>query len=269
MMKKEKIEEIILEYLTGNFNENRERELEELLIQNGYTIDEITELSKMYNQLDDIPVPEPGEGMSENFYQMLEAQKDKIRKRENWLENLFVLLKDWSHQKYVIRIAYSLLLLFTGWSAGFWLSADSVSENQLKFMSAEIREMKSMMTFSMLNQPSATERMKLINSIEQEDITDDKIISALLNTLNHDNNVNVRIVTVEALAKLCENSRVREGLVHSLAIQESPLIQMAIIDILVALKDKQAIGHMKSLLEKKDLNDTVRSRLEKSLEILI
>jgi hypothetical protein len=268
-MSKNEIEEIVLEYLSGNFDESRKKELENILIQNGYTFDELNELLKMYNRLDNIPVPDPGEGMTENFYTMLEEQKGKIQKRENWLENLFVWIKDFTRQKYVVRVAYSMILLFIGWSAGFWLSKDSVYENQLKYMNAEIREMKNMITFSMLNQPSASERMKLINSIQQEDKTDEKIISALLNTLNHDENVNVRIVTVEALAKLGENARVREGLIHSLAIQDSPLIQMSIIDLLVALKDKDAVGHFKRLLEKKDLNDVVRSRVEKGLKILI
>jgi HEAT repeats len=268
-MAKNNIEEIVLEYISGNFDTNRQKELEEILIQNGYTMDEVKELSKMYNQMDNIPVPEPGERMTENFYEMLEAQKEKIQKRSNWLGNLTLLFKDFFKQKYVIRISYSFGLLFVGWGIGFWFSPDSKNESQFNYMVSEIREMKNMITYSMLNQPSATERMKLINSINQEDKTDEKIISALLKTLNHDSNVNVRIVTVEALAKLGESSRVREGLIHSLAIQESPLIQMAIVDFLVALRDKNAIGHLKSLLEKKDLNDTVRSRVEKGLKILI
>jgi len=269
LMSKDKIEEIVLEYLNGNFNESRKMELEELLIQNGYTIDELHELSKMYNQMDDIPVPEPDERMNENFYEMLEEQKSKIEKHSNQLNNLIQLFVDFFKPKYVVRIAYTFGLLFVGWAIGFWFSADSNNENQLNYMASEIREMKNMITYSTLNQPSATERMKLINSINQEDKTDEKIISALIKTLNHDENVNVRIVTVEALAKLGENSRVREGLIHSLAVQESPLLQMAIIDILVTLKDKNAVGHLKSLLEKKDLNDTVRSRVENGLKILI
>jgi hypothetical protein len=268
-MSKNKIEEVVLEYLSGNFDDKRKKELEEILIENGYTIDEVVELAKIYNQLDDISIPEPGSSMSENFYSMLKEQKDKILKRDSWAENLLDKFKDLTRQKYVVRVAYSLLLLFIGWSAGFWGSKDSVYENQLNYMNAEIHEMKNMITYSMLNQPSATDRMKLINSINQDNKTDEKIISALLNTLNHDENVNVRVVTVEALARLGENSRVREGLIHSLALQESPLIQMAIIDLLVALNEKNAVGHLKSLLEKKDLNDTVRGRVEKSLKILI
>jgi hypothetical protein len=268
-MKKNKIEEIVLEYLSSNIDKKRQKELKELLSQYGYDSNDIDELKKIYNLLDNVSVPEPSEKMTEDFYEMLEAQKDKLQNRDNKLERFLLFLKNFSQQKYVIRVAYSVLLFFVGGFAGYWISTDSVYENQLKYMNAEIREMKNMMTLSMLNQPSATERMKLINSIKQEDKIDEKIISVLLNTLNHDNNVNVRIVTVEALAKLGENSRVREGLVHSLAIQESPLIQMAIIDILIALKDKQAVGHLKNLLEKKDLNDVVRSRVEKSLKILI
>ena len=82
-MNKVKIEEIVLEYLGGNFDENRKKELEDILIQSGYTIDEISELSKLYNQLDEIPVPEPRDTMTEDFYQMLDEQKVKIQKRSN------------------------------------------------------------------------------------------------------------------------------------------------------------------------------------------
>lgn len=268
-MKKEKIEEIVMEYLDGNIDDIRKKELEELLKQHGYELSDIEELKKIYNKMDDISVPEPSEKMNENFYAMLEAKTNKIQKRKNWLEDLFSFIKEFSQQKYVLRVAYSCLLLLIGWSAGSWFSNGSEYDNQLQYMSSEIHEMKTMITLSMLNQPSATERMKLINSITQADQTDGKIISALLNTLNHDDNVNVRIVTVEALAKLAENTRVREGLIHSLANQESPLIQLAITDILVELKDRRAVGHLKQLLEKRDLNNVVRTRIEKSLKILI
>ncbi len=112
-MKNNKIEEIVLEYLSGNFDDTRKKELEDLLIQNDYDFNDIDELKKMYHRLDDISVPEPSEKMTDNFYQMLESKKNRIRKQENWLENLFLFWKDFTQQKYALRVAYSFLLLFT------------------------------------------------------------------------------------------------------------------------------------------------------------
>jgi hypothetical protein len=72
------------------------------------------------------------------------------------------------------------------------------------------------------------------------DIThaDEKVINALFTTLNNDLNVNVRLVALEALTQFAKDAIVREGLVKSLAVQDSPMVQVALADVMVKLQEK-------------------------------
>ncbi|UCD20144.1 MAG: HEAT repeat domain-containing protein, partial [candidate division WOR-3 bacterium] len=142
-------------------------------------------------------------------------------------------------------------------------------EERLDLMSSEIREMKRMMTLATLNQSSAHERMRAIHRIRTSGTVDEGMIALLLDTLGHDSNANVRLVALEALAAHADVPGAREGLVQSLDRQESPLVQLALTDVIVRLNEKQAVGHFRRILQQKDLNDVVRTRINDSLKILM
>jgi HEAT repeat protein len=95
------------------------------------------------------------------------------------------------------------------------------------------------------------------------------MVALLLDTLGRDANANVRLVALEALAAHADVPGAREGLIQSLDRQESPLVQLALTDIIARLKEKQAVGHFRKLLQRKDLNDVVRARINDSLKMLM
>ncbi len=95
------------------------------------------------------------------------------------------------------------------------------------------------------------------------------MVDALLETLNDDPNVNVRLVTLEALVKFANEPAVRQGLVQSIANQESPLMQSAIADVMVKLQEKRSVRSLQELLKKSDLNESIRSKIEMSISKLM
>ena len=128
--------------------------------------------------------------------------------------------------------------------------------------------MRQMMLLSLIENPSATERLRAVSYTNEMEQVDSKVIDALLTTLNNDDNVNVRLATLEALAELAQNPHVREGLVHSLTRQESPLVQVALADVMVKLQEKRSIKVFKQLLRKDDLNILVKSKIEQTIKDL-
>ena len=136
-------------------------------------------------------------------------------------------------------------------------------------MKIPIHMMKEMMMLTMIEQPSASERIQAVNLTNDLNSVNDKIINALLKTLNNDPNVNVRLITVEALYEFAGNPKVREGLIQSISQQESPLVQIALADVMVSLQEKKSVDQFRLLLEKKDLNDAARMKIEESMQVLI
>lgn len=120
----------------------------------------------------------------------------------------------------------------------------------------------------MLENPTATERLKAVSYTQELNKVDDKVIDALLTTLNSDPNENVRLVTLEALVQLGNYPKVREGLVQSLMKQESPLVQVALADAMVKLQEKRSVKEFKQLLQKENLNKAVKGKIEKTIQVL-
>ena len=133
----------------------------------------------------------------------------------------------------------------------------------------EIKEMRETMTLTLLQQPKATERLKAVSFTSEIENPDIKVIMALLNTLDRDPNINVRLGSLDALVEYVGNPVVREGLINSITKQDSPLVQVALADIMIALQEKRSVPELKKLLEKRDLNETAKERLEQSIKTLI
>ena len=142
------------------------------------------------------------------------------------------------------------------------------SQSEVKKLSSEVQAMKQLMMLSMLENPIATERLKAVSYTQELNNVDDQVVDALLTTLNFDQNENVRLVTLEALIQLADNPKVREGLVQSLLKQESPLMQVALADAMVKLQEKSSVKHFKQMLQKENLNEAVKGKIEKTIDVL-
>ncbi len=86
--------------------------------------------------------------------------------------------------------------------------------------------------------------------------------------MNHDSNVNVRLSAVDALAKFAGKSEIRRALVDSLPVQDSPLVQIAIVDLLVQLNDTEALPALRKIAVDAQADEAVRQRAASAAEKL-
>ena len=91
---------------------------------------------------------------------------------------------------------------------------------------------------------------------------------ALVTAVNHDTNVNVRLAAVDALRRFAASPETRRAVVEALPSQTTPLVQVALIDLLVDFKERSAEGVLKTLAANRDANDGVRQQAEWALEKL-
>jgi len=129
--------------------------------------------------------------------------------------------------------------------------------------------MQEEMLLTLIEQESATDRLKAVSLTQNISKADEKVVNALLQSLNQDPNVNVRLVAIEALLRYAEQPEVRMGLINSISKQDSPLVQIALSEAMVLLSEKNAVQELKELLEKKDLNEAVKAKLSESIEVLL
>jgi len=134
---------------------------------------------------------------------------------------------------------------------------------------SELKDMRQMLTLSLMQQQSATERLRGVSWTAQIDQPGNEVVSALLDTLLHDANVNVRLAAIDALRRFSDRTEVRQGTKQAVADRTLPLLQVAVIDFMVDTRDPQAAALFRSLAQDASLDESVRGRAQWALDRLV
>jgi HEAT repeat protein len=144
----------------------------------------------------------------------------------------------------------------------------SIVPEQLGAMQKEIKEMKEAMLYSLIDNESASQRIKAVGYAEEISNPDQKVIQVLVSTLNHDKNVNVRLAALYSLATFADSRPVRDSLVLSLPKQTEPLIQVMLINLLAEKKDNRAIAPIRDIMTNKNTLPAVKDAAQRSLKTM-
>jgi len=267
-MSKDELYKLVLDFLDGNLDLLKLGILEHELEVMGYGLDNLEELKTLVKTMEEIEIPSPSSEMSDRFYQMLEAEIDES-KLASTKGSILSYLNNVLTQFLTSKLSYGLIMLIFGWMIGFWIVPNTSVSNQMSQMNTEIQQMKELVMFSMLDQPMASERLQAMKMISPSPVDNDKIIASLLDALNKDSDVNVRMAAVEALLAFANLDRVKDGLKESVLKQNSPLVQLTLVDGLVAINDKAAIPIFESLISSNDVHQAVKDRSREGITKLI
>jgi hypothetical protein len=139
---------------------------------------------------------------------------------------------------------------------------------QIGELRTELSEVRQILTLSLLQQQSASERLKGVSWTAQLDQPGNEVVTALLDTLMHDENVNVRLATIDALQRFAARDVVRRGAVAALSQQTSPLVQIALIDFVAGSAGAEGKATLRAIAHDSTVNDAVRTRATRALQQL-
>jgi hypothetical protein len=169
-------------------------------------------------------------------------------------------------------LAASLLLGILIGREGFAPSphptADAQIASDMAALRRELHNTRQLVTLSLLQQSSASERLKGISSTGHIDDPGADVIGALLDVLAHDPNVNVRLASIDALARFVDQPVVRRGVVSALSQRTSPLVQIALIDFLVQAREQTSLDALRKIAADPAQDAAVRGRATWGLEQL-
>lgn len=269
-MMNEKNASLMAAYLEDSQDKTHREALAAALQAGELEAGQVAEITDFDARLNALPLPEPSPALRTNFYQMLAHEKQQQRAKAAWRNGLQDFYARVLQVMPLGKLAYSLAILALGAGLGFWYQQSQSQETEkLAVLSAEMQQLKKMMMLTLLEQPSATDRLKAVNLTTDMASADNRVILALLQTLNNDSNVNVRLAAIEALYQHASNPVAREGLVQSIGRQDSPLVQLALADIMLAMQEKESVKPLKQLLQKENLNEAVKAKVEKTIQVLI
>lgn len=258
-MERQEIKILIEKFNSGILSESEELALEELIATGKVDLDEL----HFQQHLEAIPTPDPGMSIDEGFYSMLATEKAKSKVKPS-----MSIIEWWnSIRQSQWQWAYSLVLLAIGLVAGYLINKPSSSN--MDTLTAEVQEMKEMMMLSMLEKESTTERLKAVNLTSDMPDASDKVAAALINTLRTDENNNVRMAAIEALAKYTNMPAVRKEIIASIQYQESPLVQLALAELMVAMEAREAPEAFKELWKEDNTPQEVQEAIKDKMQQLI
>lgn len=167
---------------------------------------------------------------------------------------------------YGLQFAAAAAMVLLGVVIGRQTTRPAAPDPQLALLRDELRDMRQMVTLSLLQQQSASERLRGVSFTTLIDQPGSEVTVALLDTLMHDSNVNVRLATIDALKRLASREAVRRGVIDALPRQTSPLVQIALIDFIVEQNAREAADTLRGLSMDEMLDRAVRARALQGLQ---
>ncbi len=210
-------------------------------------VEAMTETWSDLGSLDDEDVPH--ERLRARFHAALAAHE--ARESSHWLQRL--LERFWPQQP-ALQAALAAGLTLVGVLVGQQLPQPSDPEI------AALRDEVRTVGLALLDHQSASERLLGVEWARRTGQSPE-VVNALLELVQYDSNLSVRLAAVDALRTDLEQPGVVEGLAAALPRQESPLLQVALADALLAVGTDPGIEAVRSILGRDDLDPTVREYL--------
>jgi len=220
---------------------------------------------------------EPSPNVKTRFYETLGAYRQGMEAApKNQLWDRIVAL--WPRQP-AWQMGVSFALLVIGVGLGYQLRSDKqpsfmngaheqAGTPELAQLRGEVSSMRQMVALSLMQQQSAGERLRGVSYAYQAPSSDTEVLSALLRTINQDDSANVRLAAVDALHQFGSSPVTRAAIIQSIAKQDTPLVQIALIDLLVDLKAKEAMPELVKLAADAKINEAVRTHAKAAIEKL-
>jgi hypothetical protein len=252
---------LIPEYLSGRMTAVEASFFETAMAADADLRSEVEELRSLWQDLSLLAEQQPSPVLRAQFYQKLNALNlGKPRPSEK---------RSWWAVSWPKQLAFGALVFALGLLVGRTLLDQRVHKDEIAQMRSQVQGLQEMVALSLLERQSPTSRLEGVAWSNKIDRPNDQLLSALVAALNHDPNVNVRLSSLDALEKFTSDGAISKALIDSIQRQDSPLVQVALIDSLVRIRDHSAADEFKKLAVDSQINPEVRQRAQWGLQKLV
>jgi hypothetical protein len=261
IMDKGQIENLISKFNAEQLTAAEQLQLEQLIESGDVDLDSLVRIQGLQEKIQDIGYPEPSSELDDRFYQMLALQKSKVRPAFSW--SLFF---EWP--QLAPKLAFASITLLLGVLIGYVVKPAPASSGDFAALTQQVSKLQETMMLSLLEKESATERLKAVSLTSEMTGVSDKVTSALIQTLNNDENVNVRLAALEALVPYAREGAVREQLIRSIGKQNSPLVQVALAELMEKIQAKSSVEELQKIIQSERTPAEVKNKIKESIKIL-
>jgi len=232
---------------------------------------EYAALAQTLTALDALPAAKPGPALRKNFYGMLEEEKNSaasiaaaaFRQRRAHRASL---------GRWILAPVAAGALALAAFMAGTRYAppaaapvTDDGTKAELAALRKQVDSVNQLVNFSLLQQRSTSERLQSVLANVDKKNPNPKVITDLIGLLALDPSTNVRLSALDALYPHADQQVVRASVLATLPRDPSPLVQVAMIDFLVASRDRDAAPELERMTRNEVLDRAVRDAAKRGL----
>lgn len=236
MNEQDRIREKLIEYIDGRLPEVDKAEIDRWLDENPAGREEFEQLKNLLEKLEE-DVPEVPSGKL-------------ISRYEDWLDGYLSQARPESKTLFFstwFKIAASFVLLILAGGGGFLIKSTLDQKEEVARLQRELAETKQLVLSQLRDEQSASQRMLGVYAANELNTADEDIINVLAKAMEEDPSSNVRLAALEALSRFYHDERVRPLLIGSLNRQTDPVVQIALIQWLVQMKEKSILQDLEKI----------------------
>jgi hypothetical protein len=257
----EQASEFLPEYWDSALDEVPRRELEVHLATCPACRSEAARLKTFWMRLGAIPDEAPDASARGRFEALLADYQHAVRR-----SRFDMFWENWWPRRPAAQLACSLGMLAIGLLIGHTLTVDVQRGREVASLQEEIGSTRQLVALSLLQEQSASERLKGVDYSYRIPRPEPQVVNALLETVNYDDTVDVRLAAVDALRRLSTEEDVRARMARALDRQDSPLVQVALIDALSDSRSPEAQAAIRRVAALPSINPAVRAHAESVME---
>lgn len=231
---------------------------------------EYASLASTLAALDKLPAPRPSPRLRAGFYATLEEEKNSATSIRAAVERRQRAARA-SVWRWILAPSAALALAIAGFQFGThygtpaFASSNDGTKAELAKLRAQMESVNQLVATSLLQQRTTSERLQTVLSSLDQKNPDQKILSNLIGALALDPSVNVRLSALDALYPHANQQLVRSGVLASLPREQNALVQVAMIDFLVAARDRDATPELEKLARNETVDRAVRDAAKRGL----
>ncbi|HET6558921.1 MAG TPA: nickel insertion protein [Prolixibacteraceae bacterium] len=202
------------------------------------------------------PEEKAPEGMKDEFMKLFEEEMPQKQRK-------MVMVPAW------MKVAAMIVVALVTYSTGYYMGTEK-GEEKTQQLEVALNQTRQQVLLAGLKEYTGPQKIQAVYNISQSGLSGDALVDALVNTMNSDRNVNVRLAAINALSGMMkDNEKVKKELIRSLSLQDNALLQISLIQVLTESGVKEAKAEIESIVENEKTDENVKAYAKDMIKIII